>query len=83
MHNQSMARFRETYSLYRDREALSVLESVKNAMKLAFKGNLNPAIVAACKTRKQLSNYLLCLDENKLDDFTDFQIIYDMNPENV
>ena len=81
MHNQSMARFRETYSLYRDREALSVMESFKQAMKLAFKSELNPAIIAACKTKKQLNNYLLCLNENKVEDFTDFKIIYDMNPE--
>ena len=80
MHNQSMARFRETYSLYRDREATSVLEAFKAAMQLAFKGELNPAIIAACKTKKQLNNYLLCLEENKTDDFQDFKIIYDMTP---
>lgn len=80
MHNQSMARFRETYALYRDREATSVLEAFKAAMKLAFNHELNPAIVAACKTKKQLSNYLLCLEENKTEDFTDFKIIYDINP---
>ena len=80
IHNQSLARFRETYSLYRDREATSVLEAFTNASKLTFKKNLNPAIIAACKTKKQLNNYLLCLQENKTDDFQDFQIIYDMSP---
>ena len=81
MKNQSMARFRETYSLYRDREATNVVDAFKNAMKLAFKGNLNRAIIAACKTKKQLNNYLLCLNENKTDDFVDFKIVYDMGPD--
>ena len=81
MKNQSMARFRETYALYRDREATNVVDAFKNAMKLAFKGNLNPAIIAACKTKKQLNNYLLCLNENKTDDFVDFKIVYDMGPD--
>lgn len=81
MNNQSMARFRETYALYHDREALSPFTSLQKAVSLAFKGDLNPAIIAACKTQKQLNNYLLCLKENKLDDFEDFKIIYDMNPQ--
>ena len=81
MHNQAFARFRETYSLYRDREASSSIEALKKATALALKKDLNPAIIAACKTKKQLNNYLLCLEENKLDDFEDFQIIYDVNPQ--
>ena len=79
--NPSIARFRETYSLYRDREASSTFDAFKQAINLAFKSELNPAIIAACKTKKQLNNYLLCLSENKLDDFTDFEILYDINPQ--
>lgn len=81
--NPSVARFRETYSLYRDREALSSLVAFQKAMSLAFKKSLNPAIIAACKTKKQLDNYLLCLEENKIDEFTDFEILYDMSPNEV
>lgn len=81
MNNQSVARFRETYSLYRDREATSSLTAFQKAFSLTFKQNLNPAIIAACKTKKQLDNYLLCLAENKTDEFTDFEILYDMNPK--
>lgn len=80
MNNQNLARFRETYSLYRDREASSSFTAFNQALKLSFKSNLNPAIIAACKTKKQLSNYILCLNENKTEDFTDFEIIYDMHP---
>ena len=79
-HNPSMARFRETYALYRDREALSMIESLKHSLQLAFKSELNPAIIAACKTKKQLNNYLMCLNENKTEEFADFKIVYDMNP---
>ena len=83
MNNTSMARFRETYSLYRDREATSVVEALKKALSLAFKSELNPAVIAACKTKKQLNNFILCLDENKLNDFSDFEIIYDVKPQKI
>lgn len=83
MQNPSMARFRETYALYRDREATTVVEAFKKAISLAFKSELNPAIVAACKTKTQLNNYMLCLEEKKLNDFTDFEIMYDINPKKI
>lgn len=83
MNNPSMARFRETYSLYRDREATSVIEALKKALSLAFKSELNPAVIAACKTKKQLNNFILYLDENKLNDFSDFEIIYDVKPQKI
>lgn len=83
MNNPSMARFRETYSLYRDREATSIVEAFKKALSLAFKSELNPAVIAACKTKKQLNNFILCLDENKLNDFSDFEIIYDVKPQKI
>ena len=83
MNNPSMARFRETYSLYRDREATSVVEALKKALSLAFKSELNPAVIAACKTNKQLNNFIHCLDENKLNDFSDFEIIYDVKPQKI
>ena len=83
MNNPSMARFRETYSLYRDREATSVVEALKKALSLAVKSELNPAVIAACKTKKQLNNFILCLDENKLNDFSDFEIIYDVKPQKI
>ncbi len=76
----SIARFREAYSLSRDREAKPIMESIKYAMDLMFKGNLNPAIIAACKTQEQLSNYLDCLDSNTLYKFTDFDILFEVNP---
>lgn len=81
MNNPSLARFRETYSLYRDREASSPFEAIQKALSLTFKSELNPAIIAACKTKKQLNNYLLCLDDNNVSEFQDFEILYDIKPK--
>ncbi len=78
--NLSLARFREAYSLMRDKESKSIIKSTKFAFAMAKKGNLNPVIIAACKTEKQLANYLACLEDNKLDDFKDFEIKYEVPP---
>ena len=75
-----VARFREAYSLIRDRESKSVLDAIKFSVDLMFRYNLNPAIIAACKTQEQLENYLSCLDRNKLDEFSDFEIIFELTP---
>lgn len=78
-----LSRFRETYSLIRDREAKSILEAFKFAMDIMFNYNLNPAVIAACKTQEQLENYLSCLEKNTLDKFTDFEIQFEMVPFKV
>lgn len=75
-----LSRFREAYSLCRDREGKPVLESLKYGMDLMFNRNLNPVIIAACKTQAQLSNYLECLEKNDLTRFTDFEIKFEINP---
>lgn len=78
-----VARFRETYSLIRDRESKSVIDAFKFALDLMFNYSLNPAIIAACKTQEQLENYLSCLDRKKLDEFTDFEIKFEIAPLNI
>ena len=75
-----VARFREAYSLIRDRESKSVLDAIKFSVDLMFRYNLNPAIIAACKKQEQLENYLSWLDRNKLDVFSDFEIIFELTP---
>lgn len=75
-----LSRFRETYSLIRDREGKSILEAIKYSMNLMFTYELSPAIVAACKTQEQLENYLDCLEKNQLDSFADFEIKFEINP---
>ncbi len=78
-----LARFREAYSLIRDREGKSVIESIKFAMDIMFNYSLNPAIVAACKTQEQLEKYLSCLEKKKLDEFKEFEIRFDVAPSSI
>lgn len=75
-----IARFREAYSLIRDREAKSILDAFKFSIDLMFKYDLNPAIVAACKTQEQLEHYIDCLAKNKPEDFKDFIIKFEVTP---
>lgn len=78
-----LARFRETYSLIRDREAKSVIEAFKFAMDVMFNYNLTPAVIAACKSQAHLENYLDCLSRNKLDEFKDFEINFEITPMKI
>lgn len=80
MKHTVIARFRETYALIRDRESKSIIEAFKQAMDMMFRYDLNPAIIAACKTQDQLENYLSCLERKKLDEFTDFEIRFELMP---
>lgn len=75
-----IARFRESYSLIRDKEAMSILDAFKFAMEMMFRYDINPAIIAACKSKSQLENYLDCLSRKKIDEFTDFEIKFEVNP---
>lgn len=75
-----LARFRETYALIRDREAKSVAEALKHSFSLMFRYEINPAIIAACKTQDELEEYLMCLEEDKLNDFKSFKIKFEINP---
>lgn len=75
-----LARFREAYSLYRNKEMKSPIDSLKFAMDIMFRSNLNPTIIAAVKSEKQLENYIECLEKNKLDEFKYFTITFEVNP---
>lgn len=79
MKHPVVARFRETYSLIKDRESKSVMDGLKYAFSLMFKYELNPVIIAACKTQEQLENYLDALSKNKLDEFKDFEIKFEVS----
>ena len=80
MKHPVVARFREAYSLVRDRESKSVLDAFKFAVDIMFHYSLNPIIIAACKTKEQLEDYMDCLEKNKLDEFKDFKIKFEVNP---
>ena len=75
-----VARFREAYSLLRDKEGSSIIEAMKFAFGIMFKGEINPAIISACQTKEQLEHYIELLNDNKLEEFSDFEIKYDVLP---
>ena len=83
MKHPVIARFREAYSLIRDREAKSVLDAFKFAMEIMFKYDLTPVVIAACKSQAQLEHYLKCLADKELDKFTDFEIKFEVSPLKV
>ena len=47
---------------------------------MMFRHDLNPTIIAACKTQEQLEHYLSCLERNSLEEFKDFEIRFELNP---
>ena len=75
-----LARFREAYSLCRNKEMKSPIDSLKFAMNIMFRTDLNPTIIAAVKSQKQLEDYIECLEKNKLDEFKYFTITFEVNP---
>lgn len=76
----NLARFREAYSLIRDREAKSVFDALKYALNIMFKYDLNPAIISACKTEEALNFYIECLESKDLSKFDLFKIEFRLSP---
>ena len=79
-HHPVFERFREAYALSRNKEMKPLIESVKFAMNIMFRREINPIIIAAVKSEKQLESYIECLEKNKLEDFKYFKIIFEINP---
>ena len=46
-----------------------------------FNYKLNPIIISACRNLDELDIYLDCLEENELDDFTCFEIRFEVSPD--
>lgn len=76
----SKSRFTETYNLLKNREGRNFIKSVSYAFRLLKKSNLNPAIIASCKTQHELDSYIYYLDSNNLHNFKFFNVIYEVNP---
>lgn len=70
------SRFIETYNLMRNREDKNIIISFIYAIILFGMKKLNPAIIAACKTKKELEKYIDCLKDNNLENFKIFKTIY-------
>ena len=73
-------RFFETFNLIRNRAGYSVFTALRFSVKLLYKTNLNPAIIAACKTQTELKSLLYHLDNDDLKEFKYFNIVFDVNP---
>ena len=73
----AISRFKEAFYLARKKSKLSFLKSLSLANEVFFNSNLNPAIITACRNVDELYIYLSCLDDNALDKFNCFKIVYD------
>ena len=78
MNHPVKARFEEAYNLLKNREGKNVISSLATAMRLTNMDNLNPAIIAACKSEYELNSYLYYLSSNRTRKFKLFNIIYDI-----
>lgn len=73
----AQARFSETYYLIRKRERKNFIIALIYAIIFVTKSELNPAVIAACKSKDELKEYMRCYKENKLDEFKHFKVVFD------
>lgn len=78
--NSMKARFIEGYNLMHKREGKSRKSAFFLGIELMFETNLHPAIISACKNLEELDIYLDCLEDNELEKFSCFKIIYKSLP---
>lgn len=74
-----LARFRESYYLCRTKEMKSILASFIFAKNMMFRKEIEPAIIAAVKSQKQLEEYIECLKQHDTEHFPYFQIVFEGN----
>ncbi|MCL2859956.1 MAG: hypothetical protein FWF46_05265 [Oscillospiraceae bacterium] len=79
----SVSRFREGYSLMRNKEGKTILDSLKFGINLMFQTNLHPAIITACRTEDDFNEYLNCLENDSTEDFNKFIIKFEIAPLKV
>lgn len=75
-----LSRFKEAYYLCRTKEMMSVFDSFNYAKSIMFRSEISSYIIAACKSKRQLEDYIYCLENNRLDEFKHFKIIFNINP---
>ena len=78
--NSMRARFREGYNLMYRKEGKSRKSAFMLGLELMFETNLHPAIISACKNLEELDIYLDCLEDNELEKFSCFKIVYKSLP---
>ena len=75
------SRFIETINLVLHKEKKSILKALDLAFELMFQYNLNPIIIAACRSLEELDIYIDCLEEDELFDFRCFRIKFEVTPK--
>lgn len=78
-----LSRFRETYYLCRTKEMMSVIDSFMYAKNIMFRSDINSYIIAAMKSVRQLEDYIECLEQDKMDEFKHFKIVFEVNPLSI
>lgn len=78
-----LSRFKETYYLCRTKEMMNIFDSFNYAKNLMFNSKINSYVIAAVKSVRQLEEYISCLENNKLDEYKYFKIIFEINPHSV
>ena len=78
--NAIRARFREGYNLMYKKEGKSRRSAILLGIELMFETNIHPAIISACRNLEELDIYLDCLEDNELEKFSCFKIIYKSLP---
>lgn len=78
-----IARFKEAYKLIREKEHGSIAKAVDLGLELMINFSLNPSIITACRNLEELNIYLDCLEENELDKFLCFDIVYEISPTKI
>ena len=77
-HFSPVARFKEAFKLVKYKEKGSKIKALALGFELFVNYNLHPAIITACSSLDELDIYLACLEENNLQDFHFFNIIYEI-----
>ena len=77
------SRLLEGYRLMRNREKMSVIESFRFGMSLAFERKLHPAVITACDSRDELDDYISSMNGTSLNKFNKFEVVFKSNPLKV
>ena len=65
----------------KNKEKKSKKQAILLGLELMFEFNLHPAIITACQNLEQLDIYLDCLEDNELERFYCFKVIYKVLPK--
>ena len=76
----TLSKFKEAYYLCRTKEMMTIFDSFNYAKSIMFRSDINAYIIAATKSKRQLEDYIYCVENNQLDKFKHFKITYNINP---